>query len=157
MYITGARAPLVLVFFLLALVSQAQEQMSLSGNLESNLYFYIRDPDIGATNTPQYDHQLIGLETWLSLRAQVAGFEMGIRYDIFANSALLNPQDSYTDQGIGRWYVSKKIGKLGIFAGHIYDQFGSGVIFKAYEERPLLIDNALVGVRLTYEITPNLI
>ncbi|MEO6132216.1 MAG: DUF6029 family protein, partial [Saprospiraceae bacterium] len=39
-------------------------------------------------------------------------------------------------------------------AGHIYDQFGSGVIFRAYEERPLLIDNALVGLKLTYEISP---
>ncbi|MEO6130335.1 MAG: DUF6029 family protein, partial [Saprospiraceae bacterium] len=132
----------------------AQEQLTLSGSLESNAYFYMRDTKIGAANTPQYDHQLIGNETWLTLRAQVSGFDLGIRYDFFANSALLNPQDSYTAQGIGRWYVGKKIGKLGILAGHIYDQFGSGVIFRAYEERPLLIDNALVGLKLTYEISP---
>jgi len=144
-----------LIFSLFSLDCFAQEPISLSGSLESNVNFYLRDSEIGAANTPQYDHQLVGTETWLTLRAQVSGFDLGIRYDIFANSALLNPQDSYTAQGIGRWYVGKKIGKLGILGGHIYDQFGSGVIFKAYEERPLLIDNALVGLKLTYEIYPN--
>ncbi|HJW30910.1 MAG TPA: DUF6029 family protein, partial [Saprospiraceae bacterium] len=54
-----------------------------------------------------------------------------------------------------RWYAARKIGKLSIFGGHIYDQIGSGIIFKAYEERPLLIDNALVGLRLSYELSPN--
>ena len=155
MYRTAPRNLLALVFSLFLTVCLAQEQLSLSGNIESNVNFYIKDAEIGAANTPQYEHQLIGMETWLMLRANYAGFEVGVRYDIFANSALLNPTDSYTDQGIGRWYVGKKIGKLSIFGGHIYDQFGSGVIFKAYEERPLLIDNALVGLRLTYEISPN--
>ncbi|MGB3080075.1 MAG: DUF6029 family protein [Saprospiraceae bacterium] len=151
---TASRSLSALIFCLFSMTCMAQDQLNLSGSLESNVNFYMRDTKIGAANTPQYEHQLVGTETWLTVRAQVSGFDLGIRYDIFANSALLNPQDSYTDQGIGRWYVGKKIGKLAILAGHIYDQFGSGVIFKAYEERPLLIDNALVGLKLTYEISP---
>ncbi|MEP6795481.1 MAG: DUF6029 family protein [Saprospiraceae bacterium] len=151
---TAYRSLSALIFCLFSMTCIAQDQLNLSGSLESNVNFYMRDTKIGAANTPQYEHQLVGTETWLTVRAQVSGFDLGIRYDIFANSALLNPQDSYTAQGIGRWYVGKKIGKLAILAGHIYDQFGSGVIFKAYEERPLLIDNALVGLKLTYEISP---
>lgn len=135
------------------LVMSAQEELSLSGSLETNVNFYIRDPEIGAANTPQYEHQQIGFETWLNIRAQFQGFDFGVRYDIFNNSALLNPQDSYSAQGFGRWYAGKKIGKLSVLAGYIYDQFGAGTIFRAYEQRPLLIDNALVGVRLTYELS----
>src|SRR5690606_27986359 len=45
------------------------------------------------------------------------------------------------------------INKLDIQAGYIYDQIGSGIIFRAFEQRPLLIDNALVGVMLAYDIT----
>lgn len=142
---------LTLMFFRV----RAQEELSISGSLETNANFYIRDPEIGAANTPQYEHQQIGLESWLSLRAQISGFDFGLRYDLFANSALLNPTDSYTDQGFGRWYAGKKLGKLYILGGYIYDQFGSGIIFRAYEERPLLIDNALVGLKLTYELSPN--
>jgi len=74
---------------------------------------------------------------------------------MFENSALLNPTDSYTAQGIGRWYAGKKLGKLSLLGGYIYDQIGSGIIFRAYEERPLLIDNALVGLKVSYEIAPD--
>ncbi len=42
--------------------------------------------------------------------------------------------------------------KLNITGGYIYDQIGSGVIFRAYEDRGLLIDNALVGLRLKYKL-----
>src|SRR5688572_24120632 len=137
-----------------SMVAMAQEPVSISGSLESNVNFYMRDPDIGAANTPQYEHQQIGTDNWLSVRAQVAGFDLGARYDLFVNSSLLNPSGSYTAQGLGRWYIGKKIGKLSLFGGHIYDQFGSGVIFKAYEERALFIDNALVGLRVAYEFAP---
>lgn len=133
----------------------AQEQLSLSGSLDNNTYFYIYDDKIVPPGIPQYERQQIGLETWLSVRAQIAGFDFGMRYDIFENSALLNPTDSYTAQGFGRWFAGKKIGKLSILGGHIYDQFGSGIIFRAYEERPLFIDNALVGLKLSYELSPD--
>ena len=72
--------------------------------------------------------------------------------DIFNNSNLLNPTGSFSGEGIGMWYIKKEIDKLGITAGYIYDQIGSGIIFRAYEERPLLIDNALIGARLTYDL-----
>jgi hypothetical protein len=89
------------------------------------------------------------------LTCNYKGFDLGIRFDLFNNSNLLNPQDSYTDQGIGRWYIRKHLKKLDISAGYLYDQVGSGIIFRAYEERPLLIDNALYGVRLNYSIDEN--
>lgn len=147
--------PVTLLCLLFLQGKAQQEPLSISGSLESNVNFYMRDPEIGAANTPQYEHQKVGTDNWLSLRAQLAGFEVGVRYDLFANSSLLNPTDSYTAQGLGRWYVGKKIGKLSLMGGHIYDQIGSGVIFKAYEERALFIDNALVGLRATYELSPD--
>ena len=36
---------------------------------------------------------------------------------------------------------------VGVTIGNFYDQFGSGMIFRAYEERHLGIDNALDGIR----------
>ncbi len=123
-----------------------------SGSLEANGNFFMTDSAIGAVGTPQYDRQLYGADAWLDLRYSNWGFDFGVRFDMFNNSNLLNPIGSYSDQGIGRWFVRKKIDKLGISAGYLYDQIGSGVIFRAYEERPLAIDNALYGVRLTYDL-----
>ena len=153
------RKNLLLLFFLSVLYNFSNAQNNnagtFSGSLEANGNFFQEDVKIGATQTPQYDHQLFGADAWLDMKYSNFGFDFGLRFDLFNNSNLLNPQDSYNDQGIGRWFVKKKVNKLGISVGHLYDQIGSGIIFRAYEERPLLIDNALMGVRLTYDIAPD--
>ncbi|MCG8331426.1 MAG: DUF6029 family protein, partial [Chitinophagales bacterium] len=143
---------------ILPLMVQAQEGNNggqLSGNLEANANFFFRDSLIGAANTPQYDRQLYGGEAWLNLNYSNWGFDFGLRFDLFNNSNLLNPTGSFTDEGIGRWYIHKKIDKLDISVGYLYDQVGSGIIFRAFEQRPLLIDNALFGARLAYDIAPD--
>lgn len=127
----------------------------ISGSLQTNANFFIRDSLIGAANTPQYDRQLYGAEAWLNLNYNNWGFDFGLRFDAFNNSNLLNPTDSYSGQGIGMWFIKKQVDKLGITAGYIYDQIGSGIIFRAFEERPLLIDNALIGLRLDYSLGEN--
>lgn len=140
---------------ILFIATQINAQGSLAGNLETRAQFFIRDSTIGAANTPQYDHQLYGSESWLSLLYNNWGFTIGVRFDLFHQSNLFNPQGSYSDQGIGRWFIEKKIGKLDIAAGYIYDQIGTGIIFRSYEERALGIDNALTGLKLAYDIHPN--
>ncbi len=131
------------------------EPQYLSGGLQLNGNFYIRDSAIGAANIPQYDRQLVGADAWLNLNYNRSGYEVGVRLDVFNNSQLLNPKDSYTKSGIGRFYFKKKVDKLSIYAGYIYDQIGTGIIFRSYEERPLGIDNALVGLNLGYDLTEN--
>lgn len=146
---------LLLPFFLcLSLGMSAQNGIDyISGSLEANGNVFVRDERIGAANTPQYDHQLYGGDAWFDLRYTNAGFNVGLRFDVFNNSNLLNPLDSYTGEGIGMWYINKKIGKLDVTAGYIYDQIGSGMMFRSYEVRPLLIDNALIGLRMEYELS----
>ncbi len=129
---------------------------TISGRFEANGNFFQRDSTIGAFGTPQYDRQLYGADAWLNLNYSNWGFDFGLRFDLFNNSNLLNPQDSYTGQGIGMWFIRKKIYDLDITVGYFYDQIGAGTIFRAYEQRPLLIDNALYGVRLLYDLTPDL-
>ncbi len=135
----------------------AQAQGSLSGSLESNSNFYIRDTAIGASGTPHYDNLLSGTDAWLSLiyTNRDWGLTFGGRFDLFNNSDLHNPTKAYTGIGIGRLYAEKEIGRLKITAGHFYEQFGSGITLRAYEERSLAIDNAILGVRAEYQLTDN--
>ncbi|MBK8557084.1 MAG: hypothetical protein IPL65_15520 [Lewinellaceae bacterium] len=134
---------------------QAQNNSRINGNLQTNGNFFIQDDKIGASNTPQYNYQKFGAESWLNLNYSNWGFDMGLRFDLFNNSNLLNPTGSFTGEGIGRWYVAKKIDKFDVAGGYLYDQIGSGIIFRAYEERSLMIDNALYGVRAGYDINEN--
>jgi len=153
------RALLLLGFLLWQVVPGAFAQNEnnggiISGNLQAAGNFFIRDTVIGAANTPQYDRQLYSADTWLNLSYSNWGFDFGLRFDLFNNSNLLNPTGSFTAQGIGRWFIKKNINKLDIAVGYLYDQIGSGIIFRAYEERALLIDNALYGARLQYQLLP---
>jgi hypothetical protein len=40
-------------------------------------------------------------------------FTLQARYDLFNNSNLLNPSESFTGQGLGFWQIKKSIGNLG--------------------------------------------
>lgn len=133
----------------------AQNNARITGNLQSNGNFFIRDSAIGAAGLPQYDNQKFGAESWLNLNYSNWGFDVGVRFDLFNNSNLLNPTGSYTDEGIGRWYVHKQIDKFDLSGGYLYDQIGAGLIFRAYEERALMIDNALKGVKIGYQFNEN--
>jgi pyridoxine/pyridoxamine 5'-phosphate oxidase len=147
---------LFLFLGLTALSATAQQNLGrITGNIQSNGNFFIRDSAIGAANTPQYDYQKFGAETWLTLNYSHNGLDAGLRFDMFNNSNLLNPTSSYTDEGIGRWYARKQVGKFDFAGGYLYDQVGSGIIYRAYEERALMIDNALYGARLGYNFNEN--
>lgn len=131
----------------------AQDQNSpITGSFQGNGNFFVNDEKIVAPGIPQYDYQKFGAESWLNLNYSKWGFDMGLRFDLFNNSNLLNPTGSYTAQGIGRWYIHKQIHKLDLEGGYIYDQIGSGIIYRAYEERALMIDNALLGIKAGYDL-----
>ena len=132
-----------------------KDKGSFNGGFQISSNIFIRDSLIGAFDIPQYDTEHFGGQSWLDLGYKRSGFDLGIRLDLFNNSNLRNPNQSYTARGIGRWHVAKAIGKFDIRVGYIYDQIGSGIIYRAYEERALLIDNALVGGRLIYRINDN--
>ena len=149
------RQALLLFLLTITIHGYSQEKGVFSGDLELGANFFIEDDKIGATNTPQYDNQLIGSEGWLNLAYAYQGFNVGVRFDMFNNSNLQNPNGSFNGAGLGRWYINKKVDKLDITVGNIYDQIGAGLIYRAYEQRPLFIDNSLLGFRLAYDLGPN--
>ncbi len=129
----------------------------ISGDLQLQNDYFQRDSAIGAFNTPQFDNLKSSVDGWLNTYYinEEQGFEAGLRLDVFNNSNILNPGTPYTAQGIGRWYISKKFDDLRLTGGYIYTQFGTGLTYRSYEERPLGIDNALFGLELNYDITDN--
>lgn len=127
------------------------QQGNFSGDLMMNVNFFQRDTNIKAAGNQLYDNLLSGGEGWLSLRYTMKGFTAAVRFDAFNNSNLQNPSSALTAAGLGMFSLSKEFQNLTITAGHIYDQIGSGIIFRAYEDRGLLIDNALFGLHLKYK------
>jgi len=125
-----------------------------SGSFQTNTNYFIRDSAIGAANLPHYDNLKIGSDIWFNLNYtnEKLGLEAGVRFDAFLNSILRNPTTPYTGVGLGNFFVKKKFQDFTISAGYLYDQIGTGIIYRSYEERTLGIDNALVGGRAEYNI-----
>jgi len=148
---------LLLPLILLLTVSSigAGAQGTLTGDFQANYNFYQGDSAIGASGE-LYDKYLNGGEAWLTNRYAHKGFTAFLRVDAFTHSNLYVPGKSFTSFGIGAFAVSKEIGELTITGGYIYDQIGSGVLFRSYEDRGLLIDNALVGMHLRYKPATNI-
>lgn len=131
---------------------------TLSGDLQANVNFFNRDSTIEADNLPLYDDYLSGGESWLTLRYNTRGFTAFVRLDGFHNSNLFDPSGApIRGFGIGAFSLHKEVGELDFTGGYIYDQIGSGILFRAYEDRGLLIDNALVGLRVRYHPSDKLI
>ncbi|MFM2225876.1 MAG: hypothetical protein RJA07_2078 [Bacteroidota bacterium] len=135
-----------------SLKTWAQDKGKVTGAFQYNQNFYQRDTVIGASGNPLYDKKLSGGEGWLNLQYTNSGFTVQTRLDVFNNSNLHQPTLPYSAQGLGIWTVSKELDKLTITGGYIYDQFGSGIVFRAYEDRGLGIDNAIYGIQLKYKM-----
>ncbi len=130
------------------------EKGQFSGNFQTNNQFYLRDDRIGASTT-QYLHEKSSSDAWLFMNYKIRGFNLAVRYDMFNNSPLFNPQQAYSKNGIGFWQVNKDIENFNITVGYFYEQFGSGSIFRAYEDRNIGIDFAIEGARVIYTVDEN--
>lgn len=148
----------VYIFFtltLLFLTELCEAQWGyFTGSFQSNANFFIRDEKIGASNLPHYDNFKVGADAWLNLNYNNEKYQLdlGVRLDLFYNSILRVPTTPYNGVGLGNFFIRKKVKDLTITGGYIYDQIGTGIIFRTYEERMLGIDNALLGARVEYDV-----
>ncbi|MBI1183921.1 hypothetical protein GC194_06595 [bacterium] len=144
----------VIVLFIVPICLKAQDNGTLRGDLMVNSSFYINDPKLGqyGTTTPQYKIQKSSAEAWMFLNYNNKGYDFNIRYDLFHNSPLLNPQEAFNGQGVPFFNVNKTFDNITITVGSFYDQFGSGVLFRAYENRVIGVDFAMQGVKLEYNL-----
>lgn len=142
-------------FILLTLFNtNSFSQGTITGNFRLNTDFYDRDPSIGAINA-NYDANKTSANAWLQTIYTNTqwGLEAGLRYDGNMNSIIQSPNNPITFNGIGNWYIKKKIDDLDVQAGYIYEQYGSGIALRCFEERSLGIDNSIFGVKAKYKFT----
>ncbi len=141
-----------LLFALLPLSFFAQG--FFTGSFQSNTNFFIRDSAIGAANLPHYDNLKVGTDAWLNMNYINEKYELeaGVRLDFLYNTILWTPTNPQTGGGLGIVYLKKRVKDLTITGGYFYDQIGTGILYRSWEERPLGIDNALLGARLEYDV-----
>ncbi len=128
---------------LCAFKGSAQNGGSVSGNIESQYQYLLNDSIIQAVQ-PQ-EKSLIN--TYAFINYTNKGFKAGTRMELYAPRILGYP-DRFDGVGIGYRYVGYENDILSVTVGNFYEQFGTGLIFRAYEDRNLGLDNAMDGLSL---------
>ena len=133
-------------------ISFSQENTAeIHGDFDLNLQTYSEDSQIGA----EAADEILLNNAYLNLNYSKGNFITGIRYESYLN-ALLDFDDEYKGNGIPFRYAKYSIDGLEITAGNYYDQIGSGLIFRSYENKGLGVDNAMDGFKIKYNLIKGL-
>lgn len=130
----------------LGYVANAQGIMGghVTGNIQLDGQISSADSIIGAQDVPE--------NLLMNARADIlytnGDFSAGLRFEAYQNP-LLGFDARYKGEGIANYFVSYQGEKLSVTAGNFYEQFGSGMILRAYEDRYLGLDNSLRGLNVT--------
>jgi len=133
----------------LPLLSRAQEK-KIRAIIQSDAQWYLRDEILDPSGEFYPDEKLLG-QGFALFTYTDGDFEAGMRYENYQNVMLGFP-NGFRGEGITYRYARVKRENWDITVGNFYEQFGSGLIFRSYEERGLGLDNAMDGVRILTKI-----
>ncbi len=126
--------------------AQAQEEenkLAVRGSIQSDILIPQEDDKIG---TGTYNDW--GLtNTYAELHLMNKYMTAGARFE-YLEHPLPGFEPNFKGWGLPHIYITGRYKGVELTAGDFYDQFGSGLILRTYEERSLGIDNSLRGGRL---------
>ncbi|MFN4299771.1 MAG: DUF6029 family protein [Thermaurantimonas sp.] len=128
---------------------QESQKGELHGNFQTDVQYYFRDKAIDPTGEffPRERLLAAGFANFIFTQGS---FSAGLRYENYQNN-LLGLPEGYRGEGIPFRFIRFEKDGLDITVGNYYEQFGSGMIFRSFEERGLGLDNAIDGLRLRYK------
>lgn len=121
-------------------------KLSLHGSFQTDILIPENDDKIGSTT----DDGKFNTNTYLDLWLQGERFSAGARFE-YLDHPLPGFEPGFKGWGVPYFYAKgEPVKGLELTAGDFYEQFGSGLIFRAYEDRALGIDNAVRGGRVRW-------
>ncbi|RCL66754.1 MAG: hypothetical protein DBW79_02545 [Cryomorphaceae bacterium] len=140
---------LVLSFLLNTSFSYTQLFKNLSSSYESYSAYYLDDSKTGDFN--QEDR--FRSNNYLNLKSYLGrNWNFEIQIESYAPSPLLNYSPNFKEIGLSTFKIDYNIDDLNISAGNFYEQFGSGMILRSWEDKDLGINNSIRGLNAKYRI-----
>jgi hypothetical protein len=136
---------IVMAFALCAISAGAQEKGYLTGSFETNDHIYVKDE--ANKFTPGDDS--FATNNYLKLDYYNGNFSAGMQMEGYY-PALIGFPTELNKFAISNMYVNWKDEDFQITAGTFYDQFGSGLLFRSWEDRLLGLNNTIMGARFAY-------
>lgn len=140
---------LIFILFTISTASFAQswqQSGKLWGSFESNSMYYVNDSKLNPIWVEDGDR--FATNNYLKLDYNLGNFSAGIQLESYLPA--LQGFDfgmDYKKFFLGSKYIQWQDNRFFVRAGNIYDQFGSGIIFRSYEDRSLGFNNSIEGVQ----------
>lgn len=122
------------------------------GGVESNSQYYIDDPKLGDFN---YENHFRS-NNYINANYNYGSFTAGLQVEAYEPNALLNYNPKFEGTNVATYYLNYRSEKLDVTLGYFYEQFGSGLLLRFWEDRALGINNALRGGKVIYRPTNNI-
>ena len=129
--------------------AQDEDRGNFSAGLETNTTYYLNDDKSGVM-APE---GRMGSNNYLKMDYSWKGFSAGIQVEGYLPPLLgyfASGNNQYNMFGRYDFYAGYSGNGWDIRLGSLYEQFGSGLLFRTYEDRTLGINNALQGIRVGY-------
>lgn len=123
---------------------------------ENNSQWYVDDKKVKIE--PEEAKERFRTNSYLKLDYDYKKWSFGAQVEGYEPKALLNYSPDYKGVDIGTIYARYNDYESGldITAGHFYDQFGSGLLFRSWEDRQLGINNSVFGLNVKYAISEDI-
>jgi len=118
----------------------------VSGAIQLDATYYFRDTTIGSPEVPE---RFLN-NAFANVNYTLGGFQAGIRFEAYLNP-LLGIDPRYQGQGIANRFISYQHERIKVTVGNFYEQFGSGMVLRAYWQPLLGFDNSIDGVLINAE------
>lgn len=124
--------------------AQSNDGIAIHGSIQSDILVPQEDQKLG---TGTYKDDVL-TNTYADISLDSKYVEAGVRFE-YNEHPLPGFEPGFKGWGVPHVYAKFKSNNgVDLTVGDFYDQFGSGLIFRTYEERSLGIDNAIRGARL---------
>ena len=139
----------IIIFFGLMAASSAlmaQETGYVTGSFETGNHLYVDDE----VNEFQSADDRFGSNNYLKVDYYKGNFSAGLQMESYMPAQIGYPTE-LNKYALSNIYANWKDEDFQITAGTFYDQFGSGLLFRSWEDRLLGLNNAIMGARFAYD------
>ena len=131
--------------------AQEKDNGTFTGNIESVFQYLNEDTVIGANQPPSKGL----LNSYMNVFYTNSGFKAGMRIESYLPRIQGYPA-RFDGTGLGMRYIGYSNDFIDVTLGSFYEQFGSGLSLRAYEDRALGYDNLIDGARLVVRPAPGI-
>ena len=139
----------LILFFFNSSILHSQILKNLTSSYESYSAYYLDDSKTGDFT---YEDRFRS-NNYLNLKSNIGyNWNFELQIESYLPTALLNYSPNFKDTGISTFKIQYNKKDLNISLGNFYEQFGSGMILRSWEDRSLGINNSIRGLNAKYRI-----